>query len=60
MGKIIAIIVIAAAAWFIYNGNFDFNKVKDNSVNAIQNDKTFKAVNSNREANEKAVEELGQ
>lgn len=60
MGKIIAIIVIAAVAWFVYSGNIDLNKVKDSSINAVQNDKTFKAVNSNRAENQRAVQELGQ
>lgn len=55
MGKIIAIAVIAAVAWFIYNGTIDVNKVnsdldkaKNNSIEALKNEKTINSVNSTR------------
>lgn len=62
MGKIIALLVIAAVAWFIYNGTIDVNKVNDGlnqaknaSTEAIQNETTFKKMQANRQSNEDVV-----
>lgn len=64
MGKIIALIVIAAVAWFIYSGDFDFKKsmdnVKDASVKAVKNETTFNKINANRELNEDVVNRMKQ
>lgn len=62
MGKIIALLVIAAVAWFIYNGTIDtqkvndgLNKAKDASAEAVQNETTFKKMQANRQTNEEVV-----
>jgi len=65
MGKIIAIVVIAAVAWFIYSGSIDMNKVnkgineaKDASVEAVQHETTFNKMKANRELNEDVVNRM--
>ena len=59
MGKIIAIIVIALAVWFIYNGTIDVNKgsekIKNSSMELLKKDNTFNKINKNRELNENAI-----
>ncbi len=48
MGKIIALILIIAAGWYVYT-NVDFNKVKEDSMEALKNEKTINAINSRRD-----------
>jgi len=54
MGKIIALILIAAAGWFVYTG-VDFSKVKDSSVEALKKEKTINAINSRRDTEQSDV-----
>ena len=48
MGKIIALILIIAAGWYVYT-NVDFNKVKEDSIEALKKEKTINAINSRRD-----------
>ena len=48
MGKIIALILVAAAGWYVYT-NVDFNKVKEDSIEALKKEKTINAINSRRD-----------
>lgn len=56
MGKLIALIVIAAVAWFAYSSNIDFNKMKENSIETLKKEKTVSAVNKSRDKNKEYVD----
>lgn len=58
MGKIIAIIVIAIAAWFIYSGNLDLNKAKDSSIEALKKEKTINAVTGSRARTQEDIDNV--
>ena len=54
MGKIIALILIIAAGWYVYT-NVDFNKVKEDSMEALKNEKTINAINSRRDMEQQDI-----
>ena len=54
MGKIIALILIIAAGWYVYT-NVDFNKVKEDSMEALKNEKTINAINSRRDVEQQDI-----
>ncbi len=60
MAKIIAILLIIAAAWFVYNNkiNVDTNKLKDSSIETIKKERIINTVNSSRENTQKSIDEV--
>ena len=54
MGKIIALILVLAAGYYVY-ANVDFNKVKEDSMEALKNEKTINAINSRRDMEQQDV-----
>ena len=55
MGKLIALIVIAAAAFWIYN-NVDFANFTTNATNTFKKEKTIRGVDETRRQNNEASE----
>ncbi len=57
MGKIIALILIVAAGWYVYT-NVDFNKVKEDSIEALKKEKTINAINSRRDREQADIDRV--
>ena len=57
MGKIIALILIIAAGWYVYT-NVDFNKVKEDSIEALKKEKTINAINSRRDREQADIDRV--
>ena len=51
MGKIIAVILIMVLGWCFYTGkiNINFDDLKEQSIEKMQNEKTIKTINSSRQ-----------
>ncbi len=60
MGKIIAILLIIAAVWFVYSNkiNVDTNKLKDSSIETIKKERIINTVNTSRENTQKSIDEV--
>lgn len=58
MGKIIAIVVIAAVAWFYYNGNFDFKNAKSSTIEGAKKEKSINLINSSRERRQADIDRV--
>ncbi len=57
MGKIIALIIVIAAGWYVYT-NVDFNKVKENSIETLKKEKTINAINSRRDREQADIDSI--
>ena len=59
MGKIIALIIIAAIAWFAYNNNgFDLNNIKEKSIKTLEKEKTINLINSRRDQDQAEINKV--
>ncbi len=58
MGRIIALIIIAAIVWFGYNKGFDLNNVKEKSIKALENEKTINLINSRRNQDQSDINKV--
>ncbi len=58
MGRIIALIIIAAIVWFGYNNGFDLNNVKEKSIKALENEKTINLINSRRDQDQSDINKV--
>lgn len=58
MGRIIALIIIAAIVWFGYNNGFDLNNVKEKSIKALENEKTINLINSRRNQDQSDINKV--
>ena len=60
MLRIIVVVIIIALGWCFYTGkiNLNFDKMKENSIETLQNEKTIKAVNSSRERRQNDVNDV--
>ncbi len=59
MGKIIALIIIAAIAWFAYNNNgFDLNNIKEKSIKTLEKEKTINLINSRRDQDQAEINKI--
>ena len=58
MGRIIALIIIAAIVWFGYNNGIDLNNVKEKSIKALENEKTINLINSRRNQDQSDINKV--
>ena len=60
MLRIIIVAIIVALGWCFYTGkiNLNFNNLKEDSIEKLQNEKTIKAINSTRERRQDDVNKI--
>ena len=60
MLRIIIVVIIIALGWCFYTGkiNLNFNNLKEDSIEKLQNEKTIKAINSTRERRQDDVNKV--
>ena len=60
MLRIIIVAIIVALGWCFYTGkiNLNFNNLKEDSIEKLQNEKTIKAINSTRERRQDDVNKV--